>query len=192
MARKSNRKAHGEGTIRQRVDGAWEARYTSGRDPKTGKQVQKSIYGKTQEEVLRKLQKVCVAVGEGTYIEPSQMTVSDWLCVWEEGYLGNVKPVTWELYCGYIRNHINPALGHVLLQALNPHNIQLLYNKLQRKGRAPKTVRDIHGVLHGALDQAVKLGYVKVNPSKACTLPRWVKKEMQVLSGAKISKFLQE
>ena len=46
MPRKSNtRAAQGAGTIRQRKDGQWEARYTVGRDPGTGKQVQKSVYG---------------------------------------------------------------------------------------------------------------------------------------------------
>lgn len=39
MARKSTRAAQGSGTIRQRPDGRWEARYTVGRDPGTGKQI---------------------------------------------------------------------------------------------------------------------------------------------------------
>mgnify|MGYP003292521513 CR=1 FL=1 len=33
----------------------WEARYTAGYDPGTGKQIQKSITGKTQSEVAKKL-----------------------------------------------------------------------------------------------------------------------------------------
>ena len=55
MARKSIRNAQGGGTIRQRKDGRWEARYTVGRDPGTGKQVQRSVYGSTQKEVRQKL-----------------------------------------------------------------------------------------------------------------------------------------
>ena len=52
---KSNTKnAKGSGTIRKRSDGRWEARYTTGIDPKTGKQTQKSVYGKTQKEVRQK------------------------------------------------------------------------------------------------------------------------------------------
>ena len=43
MARKNNvRTAQGAGSIRQRPNGLWEARYTVGRDPGTGKQVQRS------------------------------------------------------------------------------------------------------------------------------------------------------
>ena len=51
----AKRAAQGAGSIRQRADGTWEARYTVGRDPGTGKQVQRSIYGKTQAEVRKKL-----------------------------------------------------------------------------------------------------------------------------------------
>ncbi len=45
------------------------------------------------------------------------------------------------------------------LSALQPHTIQALYNKLQEEGLSPKTIKNLHGVLHKALKQAVMLGY---------------------------------
>lgn len=63
---KSNTKnAKGSGTIRKRSDGRWEARYTTGIDPKTGKQTQKSVYGKTQKEVRQKLTEVTAEIDSG-------------------------------------------------------------------------------------------------------------------------------
>ena len=50
---------------------SWEARYTLGRDPGTGKQIRKSVYGKTQKEVRQKLTQVTAEMDEGTYVEPS-------------------------------------------------------------------------------------------------------------------------
>ena len=55
MATRKTKGAKGGGTIRQRPDGRWEARYTLGIDPGTGKQIQKSVYGKTQKEERQKL-----------------------------------------------------------------------------------------------------------------------------------------
>ena len=59
----AGRSAKGTGTIRKKTvtrNGKkyeyWEARYTEGADPGTGKQVQRSITGKTQKEVREKLQ----------------------------------------------------------------------------------------------------------------------------------------
>ena len=54
----------------------WEARYTVGYDPGTGKQIQKSITGKTQGEVAKKLKEATAALDAGTYIAPNKTTVS--------------------------------------------------------------------------------------------------------------------
>ena len=53
LATRKQKEPKGGGTIRQRPDGRWEARYTTGIDPKTGKQTQKSVYGKTQRKSVR-------------------------------------------------------------------------------------------------------------------------------------------
>lgn len=80
MPKKGNtRSAQGSGTIRQRKDGRWEARYTVGRDPGTGKQVQKSVYGSTQREVRKALSEAVAALDSGNYFEPSKMTVARWV-----------------------------------------------------------------------------------------------------------------
>jgi len=78
MPKKTTRNASGSGSIRQRPDGTWEARYTVGRDPGTGRQVQKSVYGKTQKEVRQKLTAATHQIDEGIYIEPSRITVERW------------------------------------------------------------------------------------------------------------------
>lgn len=76
MARKS---AAGTGTIRKKTvtrNGKpytyWEARYTTGYDPSTGKQIQRSITGKTQKEVAQKLKAATAAIDEGTYTAPAK------------------------------------------------------------------------------------------------------------------------
>ncbi len=197
------RSASGQGSIRKNIikkNGKeytyWEARYTAGYDAGTGKQIQKSISGKTQKEVAQKLKAATAAIDAGTYIEPSKMTVGQWLDIWESDYLKGVKPYTADSYAAAIRNHIKPALGAVRLEALNAHTIQQFYNRLseptkQRKALSPKTVKNIHGVLHKALQQAVKIGYLRFNPAEACELPRVVKKEMKVLDEDHSKTFMQ-
>ena len=191
--RKSTRNAQGAGTIRQRKDGKWEARYTIGRHPGTGRQIQKSVYGKTEQEVRKKLTQVTAAIDAGVYTAPSKMTVGQWLDIWLAEYVkGVVKPSTLYSYEMQCRNHVKPALGAVKLSALSAHTIQALYNKLHREsGLSAKTVKNIHGILHKALKQAVLLGYIKVNPTDACVLPRVVKQEIKPLDEANIAAFLK-
>ena len=95
MPRKWKKNAQGAGTIRKRSDGRWEARFTTGFDPATGKQVQKSIYGKTQKEVREKLTEVTMELDAGTYLEPTKDTVGQWLDTWLETYVAySVKSYT--------------------------------------------------------------------------------------------------
>lgn len=102
----------------------WEARVTTGRDPGTGRQVQRSFTGKTQREVRDKLQAAAVAVNTGVYIAPQKMTVGEWMDIWTSSYLVSVKPMTVEIYKSNIKNHIKPALGNIKLTDLRPHMVQ--------------------------------------------------------------------
>ena len=184
MPRKTNtRSAQGAGSIRQRPDGRWEARYTAGRDPGTGRQVQKSVYGATQKEVLKKLQEIQTDLERGVFLEPSRLTLGQWLDIWQSEYLSGVKGSTEYSYKKHIKNHITPALGAVKLQKLKPHAVQAFYNNLQReKGLSPKTIKNLHGVLHSALKQAVTVGYLRQNPADNAKLPRVEKAEIQTLT----------
>lgn len=185
------KRANNEGSIRQRRDGLWEARYSVGRDPGTGKQVQRSIYGKSQKEVRQKLQKIALEIDNGLYIKPTKLTVGKWLDMWHKDFLGAVKESTKTSYKQHIKNHLKPAFNSIQMTALKAAPIQQFYNDLQRKGLSAKTIKNIHGVFHKALQQAVLFGYIRSNPSNVCVLPRIEKKEIQPLDSSEIQDFLK-
>lgn len=193
MLRKSTRNAKGSGTIRKRTDGRWEAMYTIGTDPGTGKQVRRSVYGKTQGEVAKKLREITSAIDDGSFMEPAKMTVGTWLDVWLKEYTGHLKERTLLLYTGHVNNRIKPALGAVRLSALTTPMIQAFYNDMQRGDRplSPKSISNIHGVLHKALEQAMELGSIRANPCDACKLPRVEKPEIKPLEDDGINRFLE-
>ncbi|MCR1906107.1 site-specific integrase [Intestinimonas butyriciproducens] len=216
MARKTTRNAQGAGSLRQRADGTWEARYTVGRDPGTGKQIRKSVYGKTQKEARQKLAQAVAALDTGTYFEPSKMTMEQWLDIWTKEYMGDKKYLTVKHYKAQVEAHIKPALGAVKLSQLAPHTIQKFYNDLLKTGRsipkrdkdgkvlkkdgktvcesAPmsaKSVRNVHGILTKALSVAVSAGYLRDNPADRVTLPRVEKKEIHPLTDEQVKNFLQ-
>ena len=129
----SRKNANGAGNIRKRSDGRWEARYSIGYDPKTGKLIQKSVYGKTQKEVRQKLAKITSEIDEGTYIEPNSIKLSEWLTVWLRDYIGNVKPATVKSYTDHVKLNIIPYIGKTQLGKLSPAMIQTMYNTLQHE-----------------------------------------------------------
>ena len=59
--------------------------------------------------------------------------------------------------------------------------VQKFYNKLRAEQRSPKYIKNIHGVLHRALDMAVRVEYLERNPTSACILPKVVEKQVMPL-----------
>ena len=192
MPRKSNsRAASGSGSIRQRPDGTWEARLTLGADPGTGKPVRKSIYGKTQAEVRRKMTATQQAVDSGTYKAPDRTTVAMWLDTWMTTFCAaKVRPLTYSSYDVAIKKHIKPALGALRLQAVRGVHIQKLYNGMIAAGLSAKTVKNVAAILHKALAVAIKQGLIQANPCDAAELPKITKKEIHPLTDEEIPQFL--
>ena len=143
LANKNTKNAKGAGTIRKRPDGRWEARYSLGFDPKTGRQIQRSVYGATQKEVRQKLAKITSEIDEGSYMEPSKDTLEAWLETWLKTYVApSVKPYTLASYRGVCENFLNPALGRVRLSQLTAPQIQQMYNEiLMGRGSPPRRSR---------------------------------------------------
>lgn len=190
--KKSTKNAKGSGTIRKRSDGRWEGRYTIGHDPMTGKQKQKSVYGKTQQEVRQKLSHISVEIDEGIYVEPTAMKVGAWLDIWLKEYTGNVKPATYSVYEEHVRVHIKPYVGEVKLTRLAPHMVQAMYNSLLNdRHLSPKSVHNIHGAFHKAMEQAKVLGYLRTNPLDAVVIPRVEKKQISTVTDDALTDFLQ-
>jgi len=191
MPRKSTRNTQGIGTIRQRSDGRWEARYTVGRDPGTGKQLQRSIYGSTQKEVRQKLAQITAAIDKGTYQEPNRVTVSEWMEEWLTTFCANkVKLLTYQSYSAIIKNHIVPAIGAMELQSVKGTHIQRLYNSMTRAGLSEKTVKNVSAILHKALNVALKQGLIAANPCNTAELPKAEHKEIHPLADEEIPMFL--
>ena len=205
MSRKNENKkgANGAGSIRKITTTRngkeytyWQGRYTEGYDACTGKQIQRSITGKTQKEVAQKLRQITAEIDAKTYVAPCKLSISEWMSIWAQDYLVGVKASTAYLYRRTIELYIDPHLGHIRLDALNAHTVQHFYNELAKPSKpdaAPlsaKSIKNIHGVLHKALQQAVLLNYIRYNPTTACVLPKIVKKEIHPLTDQQTAQLL--
>ena len=184
MAKRGNN----EGSIYKDKQGRWRGVvtiYTA-----EGKQRKKYFYGKTKRDVTEKVNQVLNELRLNTYIEPSGMTLIEWLNTWLDVYCRNeVRESTLVNYEIFVEKHIAPTIGNIRLCNLNPVILQRFYNDKQNNGRlrgngglSPKTIKIIHDMLHRALDQAVKLDMIIKNPADSVTLPRIIKKERRYLT----------
>lgn len=175
-------KANGEGNIRQKADGRWEVRITVGIDFATGKPKRISKYAATQAEAVKLLHRLSVLRDTTPKIFQT-VTLGEWLEFCLEFYMKNtLKQSTYIGYVGYIRNHLVPALGNMLLIDLTPRVLQGFYNYKKDSGLAPKTIININLFLHRALEYAVREGYITSNPASAVNLPHGPKPQIEILT----------
>lgn len=164
----AKKRANGEGNIRKRKDGRWEARYTAGHDPKTGKRIIKNVLGKTQAEVREKLKRALEETNGMDVARADDFTVATWLKTWYDLYAKpNVRVATADRYDLMINTYTIPRVGNIKLTKLTSRDLQKLYKDLMEKGRERKTktgaqglssttVRSVHLMLHCAFERAVK------------------------------------
>lgn len=178
------RRAQGEGSIRKLTVTSkgkqytyWQGRITTDAiDRKTGKRIVRNVSGKSQKEVVRKIQEIATNQDEKASAN-GKMKLSVWLGLWTKNYLINVKPTTKRLYEQKIRLYINPELGNVRLCDLTGLMIQEVvaeYASTENKNTpnlSAKTIKDTFSVLRSALEQAVELQYISHNPMKGVKLP---------------------
>ena len=161
------RRANGDGSIYKRHNGSWSAiaSLPDGR--------RKHVYGRTREEVRRKLSEILHALEHGTFADARGTTLGEFLDQWlAEVAAPRVRAWTLAGYEVHVRVHIKPAIGRVPLDKLTPQNVQFLLNEKLRQGLKPRTVRYIRGTLRTALNQAQRWGLVSRNAAALVDGPR--------------------
>ena len=181
----ATKRANGEGSIRKRSDGRWEARYVS---PKDGRQ--RSLYGKTQKEVRQKLTQVMSEIDGGLYVDPAKLTVSEWLDMWLKEFCGDLKDTTKSWYAWSVDAHIRPAVGQYKLDALSKVMVQRFVNELAEDGLAPSTVNTIKVVLSSALQTAVDMEMIRANPCAAVKTQKRVPEKMNIIDQSMMAAFV--
>ncbi len=178
------RRGNGEGYIRQRADGRWECQVVlpSGE--------RKSLYAKTQKEVLDKRKSELERAAAGLPSGSERQTVGEHLATWLEGSKARVRLATWTRYEIFVRKDILPELGRIKLAQLTPAHVQRLYARCLDAGKSPTSVRHLHALLHHAIDDAAKWGMVARNVVALVDPPRAARHEMQALDEPQVHALL--
>ena len=199
MARK---RKNGQGTVRLRKDGRWEGRHIVGYD-ENGKAKTKSVLAKTKAECLEKLKQLQDGCGpaEPFKVKPN-MRFEDWIVYWYENHCQpTIRATTQKGYEEWIYVHAILALGQIPLNKLTQADCQKFLNEMKANGRkihrdtkgpgmSERSVRSCYHVVRMSLERAIKDGLIKKNPILGCKLPPPGQKEMKVLSGEEIQRFL--
>ena len=198
----AKRRPHGDGMVRKRSDGRWEAHIVIGHKA-DGKPMYKSFFGKTQKEVLAKLHEGIELFRDVDLTEESKISLTEWLNRWLNDYVAySVRESTYISYRNMVKNQVVPFIGNIPLSKLTRIEMQKFYNKVKKEGRvrvhpvygkelSDAMVRSIHMMLHQALDVAVRERLIVLNPTNGTTIPRCNYVEKQLFTEAQLETFLR-
>jgi integrase len=177
------------GHIRRRGEQSWELKYEAGTDPRTGRRVTRYVSFKgTKREAQTELIRLMDAVRRGDHIDPSKVTVSEFLDRWQKDWAANnVSPKTQERFSQLIMHQVQPHLGSMPIQKLRAVHLSELYGRLLRNGRvgggelSAKTVGHVHRCLRRAFGHAAQWGLITQNPVALVHPPRVQQAEIEIL-----------
>src|SRR5436853_1419808 len=181
------------GHIRERSPGSFEIRYNLGTDPATGKRkIATATVRGSRKDAEKELRRLLRSVDTGEHVDPTRMTVRQWLTTWLGTVRQEIAPSSHHRYSIIVHQHLVPALGNLPITKLSPAHIQSFYNDLVTTGRrddrpgplAPRTRQHIHRVLSAALARAVEQQVIVRNPADVFKrrLPKVERKEMVALT----------
>ncbi|MCP4309346.1 MAG: site-specific integrase [bacterium] len=125
--------------------------------------------GETRKGAEKILGDLVKRMHDGDYRSPDKITLGDYLLQrWLPSKRTRVKPSTASAYERNIRLHINPNIGLIPLQKLQPEDLDELYVKLLTEGKrngsggglSAKSVRNVHATIQSALSDATRKGTV--------------------------------
>lgn len=177
MAKKTARRQAGDGSIHQRPNGTWCAQIDLGLGT-NGERRRKTLYAKTPEGILKKLNDAKVQLRQSGDLSTSETQLGKWLDYWLENIAApRLKPKTLATYRVAVTKHIKPSIGTIRLGKISPAHLRKMHTDVingGKDGRSPTTAHHAHRVLSAALKDAMLEGKVYRNiaaemraPSKA-------------------------
>jgi integrase len=180
------------GQLVPRGERTWLVRVFLGRDPQTGKRrYHNHTINGNKKTAQGYLNGVLRELDLGTFVEPSVVTVQEYLDKWlEVAAKPRLTELTFQHYEDLLRRYVRPAIGEAKLGSIKPLNIQSIYSEMQGRGLSARVVRYTHAVLNSAMKRAVEWRLISQNPAASVELPRKERREMQALTPEQAANFL--
>jgi integrase len=156
----------------------------------------------TRKEAETALRAALTTAEKGRHVSASRKTVQEFLEEWLSAMEGRVRPSTLSNYRDYRDAYVNPIIGKTPLQDITAVRLNLLYTNLLAAGRvrkakglppglAPKTVRNVHVMLHRALRDATRWGYLAHNHAEDADPPAAKGSKRKVWTPEQLRRFVE-
>jgi integrase len=160
----------------------------------------------TRQDAQKQLTRLLAQADAGTLVEPSKITLAEYLRFWlgqsdaenEPETPPGLTPKTAERYRELAEGQIIPHLGAILLQKLRPAKVAEWHVTILKSGSrkggplAARTVGHAHRVLHRALERAVQTEILSRNVAAVVSPPKVDSTEIEILNEQQVYDVLRK
>ena len=157
----AKKRANGEGTLRRKENGHWEAQIMLGYRADGSRDI-RSFSAPTQKEAKAKMHEF-LKKREAGLLKGEDMRFDEWADIWFENHLDNIKPTTQESY-KYTLRILKDRFGRCKLAEIRPIDVEQFLKKLRKDGRSDSYLAQCRGMLHQILNKAAANDYIMKNP----------------------------
>lgn len=170
--KKKRRRGNGEGTVfEDKKNKRWIGQYITGIN-KEGKPIRKSVYGKTQKEVLNKLNEIKYEINKDIYVEKNGIELVKIMeDIREEKFASNTISGGQYARLKWTINKIkNGSIGNKKIQDITKNDIQDFLNSI--KDLSDSYIKKIYEQFVQAYERAQIKKYISYNPMKEVIKPK--------------------
>lgn len=175
-----------------------------------GKIKRKYVTGKTKGEVMRKVQHLKRLKEENALVDPSRMTIKEFMVVWQQDTGTDLKDSTKQKRQDIIDHYVLPHLGLRHIQKLTPLDVQQWQTTLLQQRHKPSTKKRKPGdpppepgkllspatvagamtLLGTAMKHALQLGLIYRNPVEAVKRVKIPKRDLKVWEPSEVQRLI--
>lgn len=149
----------------------------------------KHFLGRTLKEAKDKRNQYIELI-EKCPLATNKILLKEWMAAWLETTVPNISPVTHKNYHYTIKKYVQDAqIGNILLQDLTPAMFRSYFSDLLKE-KSPRTVNNLHNILHAGLKQAAEDGAIPVSPLTNIKHAKQERKEVSILRQSQIKEML--
>jgi integrase len=194
------------GTIVRRGKKSWRLKFDVEPSADGRRRTRYATVKGTRQDAQKELTRLLAQADAGTLVEPSKVTLAEYLRVWlgrsdadnEPETPPGLTPKTAERYRELAEGQIIPHLGAIPLQKLRPAKVAewhvAILKSGSRKGSplSARTVGHAHRVLHRALERAVEMEVLSRNVAAVVSPPKVDSAEIETLNEQQVSDALRK
>ncbi len=157
----AKKRCNGEGTLRKKSDGRWEAAIMDGYDV-DGRPRRKYFTGRTRAEVKAKVDAWNLARSNGLDVS-TEYTFNEWSVIWFDRHKDSITPTTQESY-KYTLRSLQDHFGRRKIKEIKPYDIETYLKLIRAEGKSPTALAQHRGMLYQIFHKAEANDLVHKNP----------------------------